>query len=121
VQTLGRIRDFIDFIKDAFWITRLALSSPWIWLCVGFGLFIIIQPLLLLTYPVAVLIVPAILIVYLLMSEDKRLAAQYGLKKKEGVTTAGAVKWDVKRSVEEYMQILNKRVMVDDARKKDAE
>jgi len=121
VQKLGRIRDFVDFIKDAFWITKLTVTSPWIWLCVGFGLFICIQPLLLFTYPLAVLIVPAILIVYLILSEDKRLAAQYGLKKKEGVETAGAVKWDVKRSVDEYLQILNKRVLADDTRKKDAE
>ena len=118
---MGAIRNFVEFIKDAFWVTRLTLASPWLWLCIGFGLFICVQPLLLLTYPLAVLVVPAMLIVYLIISEDKRLATQYALKKKGGVETAGAVKWDVKRSVDEYMQILNKRVLAEDTREKDAQ
>jgi len=39
------------------------------------------------------------------------MAAQYSLKKKE-VSTPGAVTWNVKQSVDEYMQMLNKRAII---------
>lgn len=69
--------------------------------------------------PGTVLVVPAILIIYLVISEDKRVAAQYSLKKKKGA--AGAVKWDVTKSVDEYMQVLNKRITFDEDRREDLE
>jgi hypothetical protein len=118
---LGAIRDFIDFIKDAFLISKLTITSPWLWLMIGFGLYIVIMPwMMFFIHPLSVLIVPAILIVYLIVSEDKRLATQYSLKKKDG-SMPGAVKWNVKKSVEEYIQILNKRTMIEDGREEDLE
>lgn len=109
---MGAIRDFIDFIKDAFWIGKLTISSPWLWLMIGFGVYIILMPMMMLAIsPLSVLILPAILVVYLIISEDKRLATRYSLKKKDG-TAQGAVKWNVQKSVDEYMQILNKRTMI---------
>lgn len=47
------------------------------------------------------------------------MATRYGLKNKEG--TAGAVKWDVTKSVDEYMQVLNKRITFDEDRREDFE
>lgn len=109
---MGAIRDFIDFIKDAFWISKLTISSPWLWLMMGFGVYIILMPWMMLAIsPLSVLILPAILVVYLIVSEDKRLASQYSLKKKDG-TAQGAVKWNVQKSVDEYMQLLNRRTMI---------
>ena len=109
---MGAIRDFIDFIRDAFWISKLTITSPWLWLMVGFGAYICIMPWMMFAiHPLSVFIIPAILIVYLIMSEDKRLAAQYALKKKDGLTP-GAVTWNVKKSVDEYMLLLNKRTMI---------
>jgi hypothetical protein len=109
---MGAIRDFIDFIKDALWISKLTIASPWLWLMIAFGVYITLMPWMMFAiHPLSVLIVPAILIVYLIVSEDKRLAAQYSLKKKDG-STPGAVHWNVKKSVDEYMQLLNKRTMI---------
>jgi len=111
---MGRLRDFIDFIKDSLWITKICFSSGWFWLPVVFGVYICAMPLIALAvHPATLLIVPAILIAYLIISEDKRLAAQYSLKKKDG-SMPGAVKWDVKKSVEEYFQILNRKQEIQD-------
>jgi hypothetical protein len=117
---MGAIHDFLDFIKDAFWISKLTITSPWLWLMLGFGVYICIMPWMMLAiHPATVLVVPGVLIVYLVISEDKRVATQYGLNKKEDA--AGAVKWDVTKSVDEYMQVLNKRITFDEDRREDFE
>lgn len=118
---MGAVRDFINFLKDALWISKLTVTSPWLWLMLGFGVYICIMPWMMLAiHPATVLIVPAILIIYLVVSEDKRVATQYSLKKKEG-TASGAVKWDVTKSVDEYMQVINKRITFDEDRREDLE
>jgi hypothetical protein len=115
---MGAIRDFIDFMKDAFTVTGVVLSSKWIWLMVGCGLYFILQAWLMLAIsPLVVLIVPAILIVYLILSEDKRTAAQYSLKKKVVDTT----QWNVSSSVDEYIKTLTKVQILDETRQKDSE
>jgi hypothetical protein len=108
---MGVIRDFINFIKDALWVTKLCFTSFWFWLPVLFGVYIIMQMWLALAiHPLTLLILPACLIVYMILTEDKRIAQQYGLKK-NGTENMGAIRWNVDKSVDEYMQILNKRQM----------
>ena len=115
---MGVIRDFVDFIKDAFAISGAVLTSKWIWVMVGFALYFIIQPLLMLAIsPLTVLILPAILIIYMILNEDKRTAAQYSLKKKVVETT----QWNVTKSVDEYIKILTKTPILDENREKDKE
>jgi hypothetical protein len=115
---MGAIRDFIDLIKDAFAITGIVLSSKWLWLMVGFGVYFILQVWLMLAIsPLVLLILPAILVVYLIMSEDKRMAAQYSLKKQVVDTT----QWNVSKSVDEYIKTITKVPILDENRQKDME
>ena len=116
--SLGAIRDFIDFLKDAFTITGAVLTSKWLWLMVGFGVYFVLQAWLMLAVsPLALLILPTVLIVYLIINEDKRTAARYSLKKQVVDTT----KWDVPKSVDEYVKTLTKVPILDEDRKKDME
>ncbi|MGQ9566396.1 MAG: hypothetical protein ACUVT5_07675 [Candidatus Bathyarchaeales archaeon] len=110
---MGALRDFIEFIKEAFWITKVCFTSFWFWLPVLFATYIIFQMYLAVAvHPVTLLILPAALIIYMIIWEDKRIAAQYGLKKKgTQPQTQGAIVWNVDKSVDEYLQIVNKRQM----------
>jgi len=115
---MGAIRNFIDFMKDAFAITGVVLTSKWLWLMVGCGVYFMLQSWLMLAIsPLVLLILPAILIVYLIMSEDKRMAAQYSLKKKVVDTT----QWNVSKSVDEYVKTITKASILDEDRRKDME
>jgi hypothetical protein len=108
---MGVLRDFIDFIKDALWITKTCLTTVWFWIPVAFGVYIPLQLWMALAiHPATLLIVPGFLAAYMILIEDRRLAAQYGLKKKD-TQNAGAIAWNVRTSVDEYLQILNKRQM----------
>ena len=112
------IRDFVEFIKDAFAVTGAVLTSTWIWIMIGFALYFIIQPILMLTIsPLTILILPAALIIYLIVNEDKRTSTQYGLKKKSIDTTH----WNVSRSVDEYIKTIAQTEILDENRKKDRE
>jgi hypothetical protein len=115
---MGAIRDFIEFIKDAFAVTGAVLTSKWIWIIIGFGLYFIIQPLLMLAIsPLTILILPAALIIYLILSEDKRTSTQYSLKKNRIDTT----QWNVSKSVDEYIKTITKTQILDENREKDRE
>jgi hypothetical protein len=115
---MGVIQDFVDFVKDAFEITSVVLTSKWVWLMVGCGLYFIFQAWLMFAVsPLALLIVPGILIVYLIASENKRTATQYSLNKKVVETT----QWNVSKSVDEYIKTITKVPILDEERKKDME
>jgi len=114
---MGAVRDFIEFIKDAFAITGAVLTSAWIWIMIGFAIYFIFQMYLLLVFPLSVLILPAALIIYLIVSDDKRTSTQYGLKKKSIDTT----QWNVSKSVDEYVKTITKTKILDEDREKDRE
>lgn len=115
---MGAIRDFIDFMKDAFAITGMVLSSKWLWLMVGCGLYFILQAWLMLAIsPLVLLVLPGVLIVYLIVNEDKRTATQYSLKKKVIDTT----QWNVSKSVDEYIKTITKTPILNEDRQKDME
>ena len=112
------MRDFIDFMKDAVSITGVVLTSKWLWLMVGFGVYFILQAWLMLAIsPLVLLILPGILIVYLIVNENRRTAAQYSLKKKVVDTT----QWNVSKSVDEYVKIVTRVPILDEDRQKDRE
>jgi len=115
---MGAIRDFIEFLKDAFAVTSAVLTSKWIWIIIGFGLYFVIQPLLMLAIsPLTVLILPAGLIVYLLWEDNRRTKSQYSMKKPVIETT----KWDVTSSVDNYIKTLTRVQILDEDREKDRE
>jgi hypothetical protein len=116
--SMGALRDFIDFMKDAVAITGTVLTSKWIWLMVGFGAYFIFQAWLMLAIsPLALLVLPGILIIYLIVNEDRRTASQYSIKKKVVDTT----QWNVSKSVDEYIKTITKVQILDEDRQKDME
>ena len=115
---MGALRDFIDFMKDALAISGGVLTSKWLWLMLGFGVYFLLQAWLMLAIsPLAILVLPAILVIYLIVTEDKRTASQYSLKKKVFDTT----QWNVSKSVDEYVKTITKVPILDEDRQKDME
>ena len=114
------MRDFIEFLKDAFAITGAVLTSKWIWLMIGCGVYFIFQAYLLFLPPLgplSILVLPAGLIVYLLWDDNRRTKSQYSMKKPMIETT----KWNVTGSVDEYIKTLTKTQILDENREKDRE
>jgi hypothetical protein len=115
---MGAIRDFVDFLKDAFSITGIVLTSKWLWLTVGCAVYFLLQAWLMLAVsPLVLLVLPGILIVYLIVNEDKRNTTRYSLKKKVVDTT----QWNVSKSVDEYVKVVTKVPILDENRQKDKE
>jgi multisubunit Na+/H+ antiporter MnhC subunit len=115
---MGALRNFIDSVKEAFAITGVVLTSKWLWLIVGFGVYFIIQAWLMLAIsPLVLLVLPAILIIYLIASENKRTAARYSLRKEVVDTT----QWNVPKAVDEYIKTITKVPILDEDRQKDRE
>jgi predicted tellurium resistance membrane protein TerC len=113
---MGAIRDFIDFMKDAFAITGTALTSKWLWLMVGFGVYFVLQAWLMLAIsPLTLLVMPGCLIVYLLWDEHRRIKP---LLKKPQVET---INWNVSANVDNYIKTLTKAQILEEDRKKDYE
>ncbi len=114
---MGAIRDFINFIEDAFAVTGAVLTSKWIWVMIGFATYFIFQMYLLLVFPVSVLVLPTVLIIYLIWDEGRRTESQYSLKKKSIDTT----QWNVSKSVDEYIKTITKTEILNEGREKDRE
>jgi len=113
---MGVLRDLVDFFRDAFDITSIVLTSRWIWLMIGFGMYFLFQTWLMLAVsPLTLLIMPGILIVYLIVSENKRTAAQYSLNKKVVDTT----EWNVSTAVDQYIKTITKVPILNEDREKD--
>jgi len=116
--SVGALRGFVDFLKDAFFITWAVLTSKWLWLMIGFGVYFIFQDWLMLAVsPLVLLVLPTIVIVYVIVTEDRRTASQYSLKKKVVDTT----QWNVSQSVDEYVKTITKVQVLDEDRQEDKE
>ena len=108
---------FIDDLKDIFGIAYAVLSSPIIWGIIALAVYFIFQMYLMLIAPLTILILPAGLIIYLLWEDNRRMKSQYGMKKPVVETT----KWDVSKSLDNYIKTLTKAQILDEDRKKDME
>ena len=114
--SMGALRNFIDFVKEAFAITGVVLTSKWLWLIVGFAVYCLLQAWLMLAIsPLAVLVLPGCLIIYLLWDEHRRIKP---LLKKPQVDTTN---WDVTTNVDNYIKTLTKAEILEEDRKKDYE
>jgi len=83
---------------------------------IGFGMYFLFQTWLMLAVsPLTLLIMPGILIVYLIVSENKRTAAQYSLNKKVVDTT----EWNVSTAVDQYIKTITKVPILNEDREKD--
>ncbi|MEM2292733.1 MAG: hypothetical protein QXT26_06935 [Thermoproteota archaeon] len=116
---LEKLSNLKESIKDAVSIVKVCLTTLWFWVPVLFALYMILQLwIMFFIHPLALLIVPTILVIYLLIQEDKRLRAMYGLdkaKKKRAsdplFTTPGefyGYQWDLEKALENYEKTLKK-------------
>jgi len=90
-------------------IAKTCLTSFWFWVPVLFAVYMWVQLwIMFYVHPLALAIVPSILIVYALIQEDRRFKAQYGLDWKQSIDTGKKLlsEVDMRRLVSEYNAML---------------
>lgn len=88
---------------------KTCLTSFWFWVPVIFAAYMWAQlAIMFYIHPLALAIVPSILIVYALIKEDRRVKAQYGLDRKQSIDTGKKLlsEVDMRRLVSEYNAML---------------
>lgn len=117
--TALKLKNIKESIKEIFHIIKVCFTTIWFWVPALFALYMILQLwIMFFIHPLALLIVPTILIIYLIIQEDKRFKAMYGLetaKKKKASdpmfsrpTEVSGYQWDVEKAVENYQKTLKK-------------
>jgi hypothetical protein len=90
-------------------IAKTCLTSFWFWVPVLFAAYMWAQlGIMFYIHPLALAIIPSILIAYALIQEDRRFKAQYGLDKNQSIDTGKKLLSEVnmKRLVSEYSVLL---------------
>ena len=114
-----KLKNIKESIKETLHIIKVCFTTIWFWIPALLALYMILQLwIMFFIHTLALLIVPTILIIYLIIQEDKRLKAMYGLetaKKKKasdpmfsGPTEISGYQWDVEKAVENYQKTLKK-------------
>lgn len=106
---LGRITDLKDSVIEAVLLVKTCLTTFWFWVPVLFAAYMWAQlAIMFYIHPLALVIVPSVLIVYALVQEERRVRAQYGLDRKKSVDTGKVLlsEVDMKRLVSEYNVML---------------
>ncbi len=108
-----------DDVYEALLTVWICLTSFWFWLPVMYGGYIVLQIwLLVAVHPLTILILPAIISAFLVITREKRMKAQYGIadgKPKSlepfSLTTRerANVSWDVEKALEEYKKMTSKK------------
>lgn len=118
-MALQKLRNLKETIIELATVAKACLTTFWFWVPPIFALYMWLQLwLMFFVHPLTLIIVPAILLVYSLVQEDKRIKAMYGLqsvKKKNALDPFGAspqelagYKWDVEKALENYEKTLKK-------------
>ncbi len=113
---MKNLREMRDSFTEILIIAKTCLSTFWFWLpilyaaCFYFQLWMIFF-----VHPITILILPLVLCLFMVLQEEKRVAAQYGLEKirrlspSHGLGAAPEVetfRWDVEKAVKEYEKSL---------------
>ena len=116
---LGRIANFKDSLVEAILLVKTCLTTFWFWVPVIFAAYMWAQlGIMFYIHPLALVIVPSVLIIYALIQEDRRFKAQYGLDKSQSIDTGKKLlsEVDMKRLVNEYNTMLKKDKESQDAK-----
>ncbi len=101
---MERVARLKESIWDIWTIVKTCMTTVWFWVPVIFALYMWAQlAIMFYIHPLALIVVPSILVVYALVQEDKRIKLQYGLGKEETKKTEA----DLKEVVNEYKLLLN--------------
>lgn len=114
---LSGLRAFRDSLWDILKLIKTCLTTRWFWIPVLFEAYLFLQLwLMFYVHPLTLIILPAILIVYLLWKEEKRLDARYGLKTKRlstyllgGHPESASSDNKVEKILDEYERMLKER------------
>lgn len=119
-MALQKLRSLKETIIELATVAKACLTTFWFWIPPIFAVYMWLQLwLMFFVHPLTLIIVPAILLIYSLISEDKRVKAMYGLesaKKKNALDPFGATpqkitgfKWDVEKALENYEKTLKEK------------
>lgn len=114
---MGAIREFKDSFLEVLWIVKCCLTTFWFWLPILYMAYFFLQLwMVFFIHPLTVLILPAILCIYGIRQEEKRIKAKYGLTKTKRLPVSHAlgpgpepmrkIEWEVDRAVDEYERLL---------------
>jgi len=109
--------DFKNTFLEVLWIARNTLNTFWFWLPIIFMGYVFFQLwLMFYVHPLALAILPIILIIYGIQNEEKRIRAKYGLTKMKYLSAThgfGAKpepikkrEWEVEQAVKRYKKLL---------------
>jgi hypothetical protein len=106
-----------DDVLETVLIVKLCFTSFWFWLPILYGGYVVLQIwLLVAVHPLTILILPAIISTFLVITREKRMKAQYGIddgKPKRSLTPfslttreRASSSWDVEKALEEYKKMM---------------
>jgi len=111
-MSLGHIANLKESLSESFLIIKTCLTTFWFWVPVLLSFYIVLQlGIMFYIHPLALIIVPSILIIYAVISDDRRTKAIYGLDGKQSEDTGKKLLSDVdiERLVSEYNVMLKDR------------
>jgi len=121
VVALKWLRNLADSVVEILAVVKACLTTFWFWLPVLLSASIYINLYLMFAvHPLVIVVLPAVLMVYALIYEEKRIKAQYGLdgvkvlKSSHGLGEGPAYvyerkTWDVEKAVKDYEESLKKK------------
>ena len=106
----------MDEFLEILLIVKICFASFWFWLPVLYGGYVVLQIwLLVAVHPLTILILPAIVSTFLIVTREKRLKTQYGIedgKPKRSLSPCSLTtrersssSWDVEKALEEYKRM----------------
>jgi hypothetical protein len=117
---LQKLHSIKETIIELATVAKACLTTFWFWVPPIFAVYMWLQLwLMFFVHPLTLIIVPAILLIYSLVQEDKRIKAMYGMqnaKKKKALDPLGSApqeltgyKWDVEKALEDYEKTLKSK------------
>ena len=103
---------FKESVIEILLLTKMLLTSFWFWLPVAFLMFLYLQILMFFfIHPLTVLIAPAVLSLYAIRLERKRLASRYPLGFPKDINSLHHLEnWNpVEKRVEEYQELIQEQ------------
>lgn len=115
---LKRLRELVEFLFEVLVIAKVCFTTFWFWLPALFAAYMYFQFwMIFFIHPLTVLIVPVVFGIFVIIFEEKRVKAQYGLDKIRLLRASdplGAspvwekVRWDVEKAIREHRESVEK-------------
>jgi hypothetical protein len=124
----GQKQSFKQSIQEIWAITKASVTCFWFWVPTLFVIYLYLQFYLMVITPLLLLVGPAILIIFGLLWEEKRVKAQYGIKNVKLLYASNSLfttprransQVEVDQLVEQYKKLLKKRTFKKAAEEKE--